>query len=69
MAFKYKISSLIKQRMKSFKYTKLERTLSQEELENGRNESLEQRISEGMKNGSIVIILPAPLCRNCQKKV
>ena len=70
MGFKFaKITTEVKKRMMRKMYKKLERTESEEELDNSANEELERRIREGVKNGSIVLILPPPLCRRCQQKV
>ena len=63
-------SQLLKRRInKRNKYARLERSPSEEELDNSANESLEQKIREGMRNGSVVLILPPPVCRHCQAKI
>ena len=60
---------IAKQRNMNGGYQKLERTPSQEELENTVNEDLEKKIREGLKHGSIMLVLPPPVCVNCRRKI
>merc|ERR1712183_963504 len=53
-------------RSEAVNYQKLERSPSQEELENSVNEDLERKIREGLRKGSIVLVLPPPVCAVCK---
>ena len=70
MAIHFPTISSIKNKLKRRnKYNKLERSPSEEELENSANEYLENKIREGIQNGNIVLVLPPPICRKCLKKL
>jgi predicted Zn-ribbon and HTH transcriptional regulator len=65
------ISYLIKTRFgrKSNRYARLERSPSEEELENIQNERLESAIREGLKQGAVILVLPPPVCKKCGQQV
>merc|ERR1712242_26968 len=71
MAIKKKIKKhhIAFTRSEAANYQKLERSPSQEELENSVNEDLERKIREGLRKGSIVLVLPPPVCAVCKSHI
>jgi hypothetical protein len=73
MAFRFnKLTLVIKKKISSRRqnrYQKLERTPSEEELDNSANENLERKIREGLKQGKVIIVLPTPICAHCKGKI
>ncbi len=80
MAFKFnKITIAIKKQIIKTKsarmssgggYQKLERSPSQEEIDNTANERLERKIREGLARGTIMLVIPPqPVCAHCKKRI
>ena len=80
MAFKFnKITVAIKKQIIKTKmsrksnsggYQKLERSPSQEEIDNSANERLERKIREGLARGTIMLVIPPqPVCAHCKKRI
>jgi predicted Zn-ribbon and HTH transcriptional regulator len=66
-----RLSYMIKTKFgrKSNRYARLERSPSEEELENVHNEQLESAIREGLRQGAVILVLPPPLCKKCGQQV
>ena len=51
------------------RYARLERSPSEEELENLHNEQMEAAIREGLRQGAVILVLPPPVCKKCRQKI
>jgi hypothetical protein len=62
------LSHLIKTRLGrgGSRYARLERSPSEEELENAQNERVESAIREGLRQGAVILVLPPPICKKCR---